>query len=122
MYTIRGRVGLLGLMASIRIPSEWINCEAFLEHVTQVDMVRPASQVQVVPCADLETRRLCTECEGLLLVLGHLVPLMQRNLKERYGLFHNIDPHPLNSRELCGTLEIQEVIECDFPITARENG
>lgn len=54
-----------------------------------------------------------TEREGLLPVLGHLVPLVQRDLKQSCGFFHNIDPHPLNTRKLCGTLEIQEVIECD---------
>lgn len=54
-----------------------------------------------------------TEHEGLLLVLGHWVPLVQRDLKQSCGLFHTVDPHPLNTRKLCGTLEIQEVIECD---------
>lgn len=54
-----------------------------------------------------------TEHEGLLLVLGLLVSLVWRDLKQNCGLFHTVDPQPLNTRKLCGTLEIQEVIECD---------
>lgn len=76
-------------------------------------MGRSISRMQMVPCSALGTRRMLTEHEGLLLVLGHLVPLVRRDLKQNCGLFHALDPHPLNTRKLCGTLDIQEVIECD---------
>lgn len=78
-------------------------------------MGRSISHVQMVPCSALGTRRLLTEHGGLLLVLGPLVPLVRRDLKQNCGLFHTVAPHPLNTRKLCGTLEIQEVIECDSP-------
>jgi hypothetical protein len=71
IYTNIGRVDLKGLTASIRVLKEYLHKEAFLAHVTPVDIGRPTSQVSVVPCSDLGTRRMLTERDGLLPVLGH---------------------------------------------------